>query len=90
VSVTVSLHEYFQDFTRGQTVVEAKGRTVAALIDDLEARYPGIKGHLVDKKGKLQGFVELFVNSQIVYPEDTGMSVQDGDEVEVLMIVAGG
>ncbi len=90
MSVTVRLHEYFQEFTGGQAEVTAEGSTVAALIDDLEAKYPGIKEHLVDRRGRLQGFVEFFVNSEIVYPEDTGMAVKDGDDIEVLMIVAGG
>jgi molybdopterin converting factor small subunit len=45
---------------------------------------------LIDKRGRIQGFVELFVNSEIVYPEDTNMQVKDGDELEILTIVAGG
>ncbi len=90
MSVTVRLHPYFLEFTGGRMEVTAEGTTVGAVINDLEARYPGIKEHLVDPKGRLQGFVELFVNSQVVYPENTDMPVRDGDEVEVLMIVAGG
>lgn len=90
MSVKVILHPYFQDFAGNQEEVEASGSTVAEIIDDLERRYPGIKEHLVDHRGKLQGFVELFVNSEIVHPEGTGMAVRDGDEMEILTIVAGG
>jgi len=90
MSVTVKLHQYFQDMAGGKQVVEAEGHTIVELIDDLETKYPGIKEHLLDKRGRLQGFVELFVNSQIVYPENTGMQVKDGDEIEILTIVAGG
>ena len=90
MSVKVRLHQYFQDMAQGQEVVAAEGKNVKELIDDLEAKYPGMKEHLVDKRGRLQGFVEFFVNAEIVYPESTAMPIKDGDEIEILMIVAGG
>jgi molybdopterin synthase sulfur carrier subunit len=90
MSVTIKLHQYFQDMVGGKEVIEAEGNTVAELFEDMERRYPGIKEHLLDRRGRIQGFVELFVNSEIVYPEDTNMQVKDGDEVEILTIVAGG
>ena len=90
MSVRVKLHQYFRDMAAGREVVEAKGSTVLELVNDLEEKYPGIREHLLDKKGRLQGFVEIFVNSAVVYPEDTGMKLKDGDEVEILTIVAGG
>jgi molybdopterin converting factor small subunit len=90
MTVKIKLHQYYQEMAGGKEVVEAEGSTIAELFDDLEKRYPGIKEHLVDKRGKLQGFVEVFVNSEIVYPERTGDRVKDGDEVEILTIVAGG
>ena len=90
MSIRVRLHQYFQDIADGQEVVEAKGNTLAELIDDLEKRYPTIKDHLLDKKGRLHGFVEVFVNSEIVHPHETQKQIKDGDEIEVLTIVAGG
>lgn len=90
MSVKVRLHQYFQDMAHGQEVVNAEGRNVKELIDDLESKYPGMKEHLVDRRGRLQGFIELFVNAEVVYPESTLMPVKDGDTVEILMIVAGG
>jgi len=90
MSIRVKLHQYFRDMAGGQEVVEANGGTVLELINDLGKKYPGIREHLLDKRGRLQGFVEIFVNSAVVYPEDTAMKVKDGDEVEILTIVAGG
>jgi molybdopterin synthase sulfur carrier subunit len=90
MSVTVRLHQYYQDIARGQEVVEASGGTVAEVIDDLERQYPGMKEHLVDAKGRIQGFAEIFVNAEIVFPLQTSLPVRDGDELEILMIVSGG
>ena len=90
MSVKVRLHQYFQDFAHGQEMVEADGNTVRELVDDLDAKFPGIKDHLLDKRGRIQGFVELFINNQVVFPENTNAPLKDGDQVEVLTIVAGG
>ena len=90
MSVNVNLRPYFQEMTKGQKVVLADGRTVKEMIDDLENKFPGIKDHIVDRRGRLQGYVEIFVNDDVVYPESTSMPVHDGDKVEILMIVSGG
>ena len=90
MSVKVTLHQYFRDIAGGEEVVNGEGTNIRELIDNLEAQYPGIKEHLVDKRGRLQGFVELFVNTEVVYPESTSMPIKDGDSIEILTIVAGG
>ena len=90
MAVTIRLHPYFQDITGTGELVKATGNSVIEIINDLERQYPGIKEHLVDRRGRIQGFAELFVNSDIVHPNQTDMPVKDGDEIEILMIVAGG
>jgi molybdopterin synthase sulfur carrier subunit len=90
MTVSVKLPPYFQDIAQGQKVVEVNGSTVREMIDDLEKKYPGMKAHILDRKGRLQGYVEIFVNDDVVYPEGTSMPVHDGDEVEIAMIVSGG
>ena len=90
MSVKVRLHQYFQDMANGKELVDGEGSNIKELIDNLDSRFPGMKDHLLDKRGRLQGFVELFVNSEVVYPESTSMSIRDGDLIEILMIVAGG
>ena len=90
MSVKVKLHPYFRDIAGSDEIVEASGSTVMEIIDDLERHYPGMKDQLVDDRGRIQGFAELFVNNEIVHPENTAMPVKDGDEIEILTIVAGG
>ncbi len=90
MSVSVKLPPYFQDMAQGQKVVKAGGSTVREMIDDLEQKYPGMKEHILDRKGRLQGYVEIFVNNDVVYPEGASMPVHDGDDIEIAMIVSGG
>ena len=86
----MKLHPYFQDIAGSDEIVEAGGNTVIEVIDDLERQYPGIREHIVDKRGRIEGFVELFVNSDVVFPQEIAMPVKDGDEMEILVIAAGG
>ena len=90
MSACVKLPPYFQDLAGGDKVVDVKSRTVSEMIDELNRKYPGIKEHLLDRKGRLQGYVEIFINDDVVYPESTSMPVRDGDEIEIQMIVSGG
>ena len=90
MSVKIKLHPYYFEFTGDKEEVEASGSTVREIIDDLERQYPGIKEQLLDERGKLQGFAELFVNNEIVFPGQIDKPVKDGDEMEVLTITAGG
>ncbi len=90
MSISVKLHPYYHEFTGGRETVEAVGSTVREVIDDLEKNYPGIREQLLDERGRIQGFIEMFINSEIVYQGEADKPVKDGDEIEVLTIVAGG
>ena len=44
----------------GQNWVEAAGATVGDVIDDLEARYPGIRFRMVDEQGNIRRHMRIF------------------------------
>lgn len=90
MSITVQLHPYYQEITGTGEIISAEGATVLDVIEDLERRFPGMKEQLLDNKGRIQGFTEIFVNSEIVHPRSTDMSVKEGDVVEILTIISGG
>jgi molybdopterin converting factor small subunit len=76
--------------TGGQATVEATGATVAAVLDDLNARCPGIKDRLFDG-GQLRRFVNLYLNDEDVrYLDNLATPVKDGDELSIIPAVAGG
>ena len=89
--VKVRIPTPLRSLTANQEEVEAGGATVRELIDDLEARYPGMKERLCDKDGKPRGFVNIYVNQQDVrflQGEDTALA--EGDEVSIIPAIAGG
>ncbi|EHR52261.1 MoaD family protein [Saccharomonospora marina XMU15] len=88
--VTVSIPTILRTHTGGEKSVEASGKTVAEVIDDLEAKHGGLKERLV-KDEKLHRFVNVYVNDEDVrFAGGLDAEVSDGDTVTILPAVAGG
>src|SRR5256712_13353861 len=62
--VQVKVPTPLRKYTGGAGGVEAQGATVAALVDDLERRYPGLKERICDESGQVRRFVNIFVNGE--------------------------
>lgn len=90
MSIRVFLHPYFADIVKGIQTVEAEGETLVQVIDDIEKKYPGFKAEVVDNTGKFYGFLEIYVNGNAVLPEETGMRVNDEDEIAIVTLAGGG
>ena len=88
---TVSIPTILRTHTGGEKSVEAKGDTLAALIDDLDANHSGLKGRLITDEGGLHRFVNIYVNDEDVrFTGSLETPLSDGDVVTVLPAVAGG
>lgn len=91
MSIQVRIPTVFRKFSEGQAVVEAEPGTVADLIDQLNARYPGLREQLLAGEGQLHRFVNIYVNDEdIRYLEQLETKVSEGDTVSLLPSVAGG
>ena len=90
MTIKVKIHPYLRSFTGNQKVVEVEGKTVGECIDDLDARFAGIKQRLVNKKGKMESYWEIYINSADFTAKDLSSPVKDGDELAIIAIVAGG
>ena len=86
----VKLSLLLRKFTNGEEVVEVSGETPADCLLDLKARYPGIEGWLYDKDGGLKRQVWVFLNEERVYGDEMAKKLRDGDELSVVLAVAGG
>ena len=90
MAVEVRIPTILRTYTGGEKAVDGEGTTLAALIDDLEARHAGIKGRLVEG-GDLRRFVNVYVNDEDVrFTGGLDTTVGDGDQVVILPAVAGG
>ena len=90
MSVKVSLHQTHRQFTDGREVVDVQGETVGDCLDHLASEYPGMGEALFEKKGKLRNHIMIFLNLESTYPQELAMPVEDGDEIHVSVMLAGG
>ncbi|MEB3262681.1 MAG: MoaD/ThiS family protein [Cyanobacteriota bacterium] len=91
MTVQVLIPTPLQKFTNDEASVSLDAGTVDALIDALEARYPGLKARLCDEAGKLRRFLNVYVNSEdIRFLDHQATLLNDGDEVSIVPAVAGG
>lgn len=89
--VTVRVTAILQKLTGGQKTVEASGATIGDILDDLEARHPGIKHQMMGEDGKLHRFVNIYLNDEdIRYTGGVDTTVKDGDVLDILPALAGG
>ena len=76
--------------TAGARAVEASGRTVRALLDDLMGRFPTLRSQLLEQDD-LAPFVNVYVEGEDVRTKQgLETEVSDGSTVILLPAMAGG
>jgi len=88
--VKIHIHITHRQFTNGQDVVTTEGTTVGECLNHLIKQYPAMEKALFVKKDKLLNVVEVFVNHATAYPNELLKPVKDGDEITLLVMLAGG
>jgi molybdopterin synthase sulfur carrier subunit len=92
--ISVRIPTPLRKFTAGAesvTANTASGATVAAVIEDIEGRHPGLKERICDDAGKVRRFVNLYVNGEdIRFLSSLDTPVKEGDEISIVPAIAGG
>ncbi len=83
VLIPGALHSY-----TGASPVEAEGDSLAALFDDLERRYPGLRFRVVDEQDRLRPNMRVFVNG--LGTRELAHPLQPGDFVAIVLALSGG
>jgi len=84
---TVVLPSACRSLAAGRANVRVHGATVAAALDDLMRRHPGLVDVLYDGRGALKRSIGLFVGDDDVRDLD-GLATRLGDELELVVVVA--
>ncbi len=91
MSVNIRIfYPHLQQFTNHQEVVHVDGSTVGECLGHLVKQFPGIEPGLFDGQHQLLNYVYLFINGKASYPTDLTMPVNDGDELTIALLLAGG
>ena len=88
--VKLHIHPTHRQFTNGLEVVEVEGNTVGECLNQLVTQFPGMEKALFAKKDKLRNVVEVFVNHSTAFPNELTKPVKDGDDITLLVLLAGG
>ena len=91
MAVSVRIPTILRTYTGGESEVSAEGDTLAAVLDDLDASYSGIKGRILDEAGTLRRFVNVYVgNDDVRFLDELSTPTPDGTQISVIPAVAGG
>lgn len=84
----VFLPSQLQSYSGGLSRTQAPGGTVAAVLDALDARYPGLRFRVIDEQGRIRRHMRIFVGQDRVLEID--QAVGEGDEVLIFGALSGG
>lgn len=91
MSTTVRIPTILRTYTQDQSQVSADGETLTEVLDSLESSYPGIKARVVDEKGALRRFVNIYVAEEDVrFAQGLDTPTPDGVQISIIPAVAGG
>jgi len=76
-----------QSYT-GSGEVEASGETLAAVLFDLDRRYPGIRFRMIDEQDRSRPHIRFFLNGEAV--RDLDRFVHATDRLVIVPALSGG
>ena len=80
-----------RNLSGGAATVEVSAVDLRGAIDQLDARFPGFKGRLLDEDGEPRQFVNLFLNDEDVrLGRGLDSPLTEKDEIAIVPAVAGG
>lgn len=91
MSVNVLIPTPLRKFTENQDTLTVAPGSIGTVVSELTQRYPGIVKPMLDDKGELRKFVNIYLNGEdIRFAEGTETAVKDGDEISIVPAIAGG
>jgi sulfur-carrier protein len=91
MAVEVRVTAVLQRITNGAKSVQAGGKNVEELLQNLDGAYPCFLGQVQGADGQLHRFVNIYLNDEdIRFMEKLATPLKDGDVVSILPALAGG
>ena len=90
MSITVYIPPFLRSQINSSKLADITGNTVGECINVLIQQYPPAKQLLLNDKGKLLNNVGIYVNKEMVKPDELKAPVRDGDEIYIISTLMGG
>jgi molybdopterin/thiamine biosynthesis adenylyltransferase/molybdopterin converting factor small subunit len=89
--INVYIPTPFRSFVGNRSSVEVEGNSVAEVLANLDARFPGFRNLCYNAEGAIPSHINVYVNNQEINSlNGESTSVNDGDQVAVIPALAGG
>lgn len=86
--VQVLIPSQLTSYTDGVSRLEASGECIGQVLDDLDARFPGLKFRVVDEQDRIRRHMRIFRNGDRA--QDLRLTLGDRDEVLIFGALSGG
>jgi sulfur-carrier protein len=86
--VRVLLPTMLRSYSSGEAEIEAGGATLAALLVDLDRRYPGIRFRVIDEQDRVRQHVRIFVDGEVAQHLD--VTLRPASVVQIVGALSGG
>ncbi len=91
MAVTVRIPTPLRTLTGGNESVQAEGKNVRELVENLESAHPGLRERLLDEKGAVRRFVNLYVGEEdIRFLDGLDTELSGTEEISIVPAIAGG
>jgi len=91
MSLKVVIPAPLRKFTQGADTVQVEAKTIQEVLDNLNAKYPGIRSSVCDETGSIRRFINVYVNGEDVrFLDNLATPVSDGAEVAIVPAISGG
>jgi molybdopterin synthase sulfur carrier subunit len=91
MSQKVRIPTPLRKLTNNEEIVVVNAGTINEAIAELQARFPGIQERLMDEKGEVRRFINVYLNEEdIRFLQNQNTALKDGDEISIIPAIAGG
>jgi molybdopterin synthase sulfur carrier subunit len=91
MSQKVRIPTPLRKLTNNEEIVVVNASTINEAIKELQTRFPGIQERLMDEKGEVRRFINVYLNEEdIRFLQNQSTALKDGDEISIIPAIAGG
>lgn len=89
--VSIRIPTPLRNYTENKEEVLVEGATLRAALEDLDKRAPGLRERIMNEKGALRPYINVFLNDEDVrFGDGLDSELKDGDKLAIVPAIAGG
>ena len=77
-----------RSYTAQQSEVQAEGTTLAAVLSELDRRYPGLRFRIITEQDTIRAHIRIFVNDE--QARDLSAALRPDDQIHIVCALSGG